>query len=171
MRFSMLPKTPLHKKFDEVILKPDREKKREKDSGCRSAAWAGGGGRCRCPAGWTRAPRGPFCPRAPLGQLSASRKGHGAGVRGVTPSPCFPRARRCGPHGRTQTCPVFPASPMDPDSPDSQTCVLSPETAGPGVQNRRHRKGPRAARPPPQRAPGSASLPPWGKVVPLPSRR
>ena len=32
MRFSMLPKTPLHKKFDEVILKPDREKKREKES-------------------------------------------------------------------------------------------------------------------------------------------
>ena len=55
---------------------------------------------------------------------------------------------------------------MDPDSPDSQTCVLSPETAGPGVQNRRHRKGPRAARPPPQRAPGSASLPPWGNGRP-----
>ena len=42
---------------------------------------------------------------------------------------------------------------MDPDSPDSQTCVLSPETAGPGVQNRRHRQGPRAARPPPRSAP------------------
>ena len=112
-----------------------------------------GVGRCRCPAGWTIPPRGPFCPRAPLGQLSTSRKGHGAGVRGVTPSPCFPRARRCGPHGRTQTCPVFPASPMDPDSPDSQTCVLSPERAGPGVQNRRHRQGPRAARPPPRSAP------------------
>ena len=55
---------------------------------------------------------------------------------------------------------------MDPDSPDSQTCVLSPERAGPGVHNRRHRKGPRAARPPPQRAPGSASLPPWGNGLP-----
>ncbi|XP_070655951.1 collagen alpha-1(I) chain-like [Bos indicus] len=89
--------------------------------------WAAavGVGRCRCPARWTSAPRGPFCPRAPPGQLSASRKGHGAGVRRVTPSPCFPRARRCGPHGRTQTCPVFPASPMDPDSPDSQR-VSSP---------------------------------------------
>ena len=125
-----------------------------------------GVGRCCCPARWTSAPRGPFCPRAPPGQLSASRKGHGAGVRGVTPFPCFPLALRCGPHGRTQTCPVFPASPMDPDSPDSQTCVLSPERAGPGVQNRRHRKGPRAARPPPQRAPGSASLPPWGNGRP-----
>nr|XP_025131411.1 uncharacterized protein LOC112581885 [Bubalus bubalis] len=95
------------------------------DSGCRSAAWAGGGGRCRCPARWTSAPRGPFCPRAPPGQLSGSRKGHGAGVRGVTPSRRFPLARWCGPHGRTQTCPVFPASPMDPDSPDSQR-VSSP---------------------------------------------
>nr|XP_025129847.1 uncharacterized protein LOC112581576 [Bubalus bubalis] len=63
------------------------------DSGCRSAAWAGGGGRCRCPAGWTSAPQGPFCPRAPPGQLSGSRKGHGAGVRGVTPSRRFPLAR------------------------------------------------------------------------------
>lgn len=68
---------------------------------------------------------GPLCPRAPPEQLSASRRGHGACARGVTPYRCFPLARRCGPHGCTQTCPVFPASPIAPDSPDSQTCVLS----------------------------------------------
>lgn len=59
---------------------------------------------------------------------------------------------------------------MDPDSPDSQTCVLSPETAGPGVQNRRHRKGPRAARPPPRSAPEALPCLLGGTVVPLPSR-
>lgn len=107
----------------------------------------------------TGAPRGPFCPRAPPGQLSASRKGPGAGVRRVTPPRCFPLARRCGPHGRTRTCPVSAASPMDPDSPDSRSCVLSPQRDhGPPVLL-------------PKGRPEALPCQPGGTGVPLPSRR
>ncbi|CAI9177509.1 unnamed protein product [Rangifer tarandus platyrhynchus] len=126
------------------------------------------GGRRRSvslPGPETSAPRGTSCTRAPPGQLSASRKGHGTGVRGITPSRCFPLAQRCG-HTDARR---HPASPTDPHSPDSQTCVLSPERARPwcprtGCTGRDH--GP----PFRQRAPGSASSQCWETAVPLPSR-
>ena len=76
-------------------------------------AVAGGVGRCRCPARWTSAPSGPFCPPAHPGQLTASRKGHGASVRGVTPSRCFthPEVRAAGTHADMASLPSLPHGP------------------------------------------------------------
>ena len=76
-------------------------------------AVAGGVGRCRCPARCTSAPSGPFCPPAHPGQLTASRKGHGASVRGVTPSRCFthPEVRATGTHADMSSLPSLPHGP------------------------------------------------------------